>query len=91
MIIVGNFLIGSTLVLKSIEESVSVHVDIGLLPEKSLPVAIESIEKASIVAIVCHHLLVFELILFILELLNAFKRGLPDGHVSSRSHMEIHL
>jgi hypothetical protein len=35
--------------------------------------------------------LVFELILFILELLNAFKRGLPDGHVSSRSHMEVHL
>lgn len=81
MIVIADLLIGSSLILEGIEEGIAMHVDIGLLPEESLPIATELIKETSVVIVLHHHLLLFELVLIILELLDSLERRLSDRHI----------
>lgn len=87
--VVANFLIRPTLILKCIKEGIPMHIDIGLLSEKPLPVTFKLIEHASIIIVVHHHLLVFEFVLLILEILYPLKRWLPNRHVFRWSNMQV--
>lgn len=51
MVVVADLLIGSALILEGIEEGISMHVDIGLLPEESLPISAELIKETSVVVV----------------------------------------
>lgn len=81
MIVIADLLIGSSLILKSVEEGIAMHVDIWLLPEESLSIATELIKETCVVIVLHHHLLLFELVLIILELFDSLEGRLPDWHI----------
>lgn len=82
MIVIRHLLIGTSLILEGVKESVSMHVDVGLLTEKALSISVKAIKEPSVIIVISHHLLMFKLVLFILELLYALKRTLPNWHIA---------
>jgi hypothetical protein len=88
MVIIGYFLSPSSLILESAEKGVSMHVDAGLLPEKSLPIPSKPVKEG---ASDLSHLLHFELVLLFLEVFNSVKRYFSNRHIFSRTHMKINL
>lgn len=79
MLVVVDLEISTALILHSVEESVAVHVDIRLLPEKALAVTSKSIKE---VIVHLHHLLLLESVTFFLEILNSLKRRLSYRYIS---------
>jgi hypothetical protein len=76
--------VSATLVLHGVEKSIAVHVDIGLLSEKTLTITSKPIHE---VIVHLHHLLLFESITFFLEVFDPLKGRLSNWDVFGRSYV----
>ena len=84
LITIRNLLVSTSLILKSIEKSISMHVDSSLLIVKSLTISSHVICHDCIHV---HHLLLLEFIIFVLKIFDSIERGLSNGNISCGSNM----
>ena len=80
VVIVRNFLVPPSLILKGSKKGISMHIDSGLLPEESLTITSHLIHDNCVQS---HHLLLLKLISLVLKIFDPVERGLSNRHILS--------